>query len=95
VAQSSGGEIVQVRSKQGDLVIEYHAGIRQDAGECGGRATLSFVAKKGGIAFRSARDIRLEAPAGERIGAVWGRGWEWWGANGKVASQSDDQAPRA
>jgi hypothetical protein len=78
VSQSAGEEIVQVHSKQGALVFEYHP-------ESGKTVVniqdgdLEFSTRNGGIAFHSAKDIRINAPAisilsrwGTRLGVMGG-----------------------
>lgn len=60
VTRSAGEEIVQVHSKQGALVLEYHP----DSGKTlvnVEKGDLEFVTQDGNIAFRSARKISFVA----------------------------------
>jgi hypothetical protein len=61
VTQSAGEEIVQVHSRQGALVLEYHPEsgktlVNVENGD------LEFVTKNGSMAFHSAKEISLVAP---------------------------------
>jgi hypothetical protein len=61
VAQAAGEEVIQVRSKQGTLVVEYHPEsaktlVNVENGD------LEFVTHHGNISFKSAQAISLSAP---------------------------------
>jgi hypothetical protein len=61
VAPGAGGEVLQLRSRQGALVVEYHPEsgktvVNVEDGD------LEFVTRRGSIAFKSAQTISLSAP---------------------------------
>jgi hypothetical protein len=60
VARPAENEVVQVRSKQGELVVEYHPHSGKTVVNIE-NGDLEFVTQKGSIAFKSAQKISLAA----------------------------------